>query len=769
MEGETEKPLRILLVDDNPDDRRLIVRELHKDFGDIDIRQIPGVEQLDRALQEGQFDLVITDYRVGWIDGLEVLYQVKLRYPNCPVIMFTGTGSEEVAVEAMKMGLDDYVIKTPAHFARLSAAVKSVLEKAHQRQKLEEAEARYQKLFEEIPIGLFRISADGKILEANATFLQLFGYQTKEELVGKRITEFYKNPADRKKLLKKLEKDGMVRDFEVEFIRKDGTSFWAELNVSAIRDESGEIAFHEGSIDDITPRKVALKALQESEEKFRTLVNFSSDGIYVAQDGKIVFTNPRIHEWLGYTAEEITSPDFDILSIIEEKDRPVLEERWEAFQRGDYEPRQFSFTALTREGKKVDVEVFEARITWEGRPAILGTLRNVTERNRLEAQLRQAVKMEAIGRLSGGIAHDFNNLLTIINGYSEMLLNTLSPEDPIRNDVLEIHKAGVRAAELTRQLLAFSRRHPMEFRVMNLNDVVRGLEKMLRRVIGEHIQLHIQTQKDLWNIKADPGQMEQVIMNIVVNARDAMPDGGTLTIRTENAILDAEYARSHPGVEAGEYVLLTIADTGIGIAPDIQDKIFEPFFTTKQIGEGTGLGLSTAYGIVRQTGGHIRVYSEPEKGSTFLIYLPRTKEELEHPIPKEGLEHVPRGNETVLVVEDEDIVLRLVVKVLTRLGYRVLTARTGRQAVELLKDESRKIDLVLSDVVMPEMSGSRLVEEVEKCCPDTRILFMSGYSHEIILRGSGGKRSYPYIQKPFTPVALGFKVREVLDGRHGPA
>jgi len=385
------------------------------------------------------------------------------------------------------------------------------------------------------------------------------------------------------------------------------------------------------------------------------------------------------------------------------------------------------------------------------------------ERAALEDQLRQSQKMEAIGRLAGGVAHDFNNLLTVIKGYSQLSLTEMKKEDPFRENIEEIKKAADRAADLTRQLLAFSRRQVMEMKVLDLNDLLKNLDKLLRRVIGEDIELATILDENLGRVKTDPGQIEQVVMSLAVNARDAMSKGGKLTIETANVDLDQAYARVHIAVKPGPYVMISASDTGVGMPPEIRDRIFEPFFTTKEKGKGTGLGLSTVYGIVKQSGGNIWVYSEPEKGTTFKIYLPRVDEPFEELKEKLVKEELPCGNETILIVEDEEDVLKLTGRILSRQGYHVLEASSGEEALRIFKKRKEPFHLLLTDVVMPQMSGRQLEEQLSRVCQDFKVLYMSGYTDNAITHHGVLEKGMNYIQKPFTVDGLIRKVREVLD------
>ena len=398
----------------------------------------------------------------------------------------------------------------------------------------------------------------------------------------------------------------------------------------------------------------------------------------------------------------------------------------------------------------------------------VGVQTDVTERRKLEEQFRQSQKMEAVGQLAGGVAHDFNNLLTVITGYSEILLGNFRPNDPLYGFIEQIRKAGERAATLTRQLLAFSRKQMLVPIVLDLNSLVAEIEKMLSRLIGEDISLKFAAAKNLWKVKVDPGQMEQVVMNLVVNARDAMPQGGKLTIETANIELDEAFAASHPEVSAGKYVMLAVADTGIGMNEAIRARIFEPFFTTKGPEKGTGLGLATVYGIVKQSGGRIDVYSEPGLGTTFKVYLPRAVEEL----TKSKLEITKptpsSGHETILLVEDEEGVRTLARVILSRSGYKILEAKNGGEALLICQSHQGPIEIMVTDVVMPNMSGHQLAQHVRPLRPEMKVLYLSGYTDDAIVRHGIIDSDMPFLQKPFTAEGLSRKVREVLDASNAP-
>jgi two-component system, cell cycle sensor histidine kinase and response regulator CckA len=385
------------------------------------------------------------------------------------------------------------------------------------------------------------------------------------------------------------------------------------------------------------------------------------------------------------------------------------------------------------------------------------------EKAALQEQLRQSQKMEAIGQLAGGIAHDFNNLLTVIQGYSEIALLSLKQTDPLRDTILRINEAGIKAGNLTQQLLAFSRRQVLEMKVVDLNETIRELNNMLRRVIGEDIELITMLEKDLWYTKVDPRQIDQVIINLAVNARDAMPTGGRLTIETANVNVDKSYTDVHADILPGPHVMLSVSDTGTGIPPEIKNRIFEPFFTTKERGKGTGLGLSTIYGIINQCGGSISVYSKSGQGATFNIYLPQVAEA--SIVLKKGTNQIksPRGNETILVVEDDAAAKRLTVEILNMQGYLVLEASNGTEALKIARTYEKNIQLVLTDVVMPQMSGKEMIDRLRILRANIKALFMSGYTNNAIVHHGVLDKGLFYIQKPFTVDGLSKKIREVLD------
>lgn len=509
-------------------------------------------------------------------------------------------------------------------------------------------------------------------------------------------------------------------------------------------------------------RKRAEQALSKSEQRYRDMVENAHDIIYSHDlEGNYTSMNKAGERITGYTHEEALK-----LNLAQTVAPECLEKARQMLRRklAGEDVTAYDLEIIAKDGRRIAVEL-DSRIIFEDGVAVgvQGIARDVTERKQLEDQLRQAQKMEAIGQLAGGIAHDFNNLLTAITGYSDLTLKRLPHDNPLRRNVEEVKKAGERAASLTRQLLAFSRKQVLQPKVLDLNAVVSDMEKMLQRLIGEDIELQTALASELGSVKADPGQIEQVIMNLAVNARDAMPHGGNLIIETENVFLNEEYATSHIAVKHGAYVMLAVSDTGEGMSEETQSRIFEPFFTTKELGKGTGLGLSTVYGIVKQSGGNIWVYSEISQGTTFKIYLPRIDEAAQEYLSGVRVEERVYGTEIILLAEDDREVRSLVREALEGYGYRVLEAEGGGAALSVSERHEAPIHLLLTDVVMPKMSGRELADRLTQSRPEIKVLYMSGYTDESIVHHGVLDPDTPFIQKPFGPQALARKVREVLD------
>lgn len=514
-------------------------------------------------------------------------------------------------------------------------------------------------------------------------------------------------------------------------------------------------------------KKDPAALLQRSEKLVAALLESASQGIIgLDKTGHIVLANPKAEEMFGYTREELIGETVEILL-------PESKRGTHTHQRDDYfaHPRTrpmgigMELSGRRKDGKEFPVEVSLSHVeTGDGTFAI-AFVNDISQRKNLEEQLLQAQKMDAVGRLAGGVAHDFNNMLTVVLGYNRMILDELSPVDPLRDCAEEIQRAAERAGALTNRLLAFSRRQLIQPRVMNPNTVVEQTEKMLRRLIGEDIELALHLSSDAGNIKVDPSHLEQAIVNLVVNSRDAMPQGGRVTIETQNVVLDESYARSHLGVQPGPFVMLAVSDTGVGMDAETRKRVFEPFFTTKEKGKGTGLGLATVYGIVKQVNGDIWVYSEPGRGTTIKMYFPRVDEA---PAEENGLESLlphAESSETILVVEDEKGLRELTVRILQKLGYTVLVAAGGAEAIEAAASYTGEISLLLTDVVMPNMSGRQVADRLLTLRPGLKILYFSGYTDSTVIHHGVLEDGVDFLPKPFSREVLANKIREILSRR----
>lgn len=647
----------------------------------------------------------------------------------------------------------------------LAGTAAAALESASLHAQVRTAEANYRSIFENAVEGIFQSTAPGRFITVNPSMARILGYESPQELLGTitdNARQLYVDPESAARVTETLEQADILRDYEFEAYRKDGSHIWVSLNIRVVRNDNGVEIYHEGSIEDITERKRVEGALRESGARYRDLVENAHDIIYEHDlDGNYTSTNKAGEQITGYTREETLKLNLTQTVAPEhlEKSREMIRRKLAGETVTAYELEN-----IAKDGRRIALEVNSSLVFHNGVPVgVQGIARDVTERKRLEEQLRQSQRLEAIGQLAGGVAHDFNNLLTVISGYSDLLLRRLPADGPLKSHVTEIKKAGERAAGLTRQLLAFSRKQILQPKVLDLNTVVSDLDKMLRRLIGEDVDLLTKTEAGLGQVKADPGQIEQVVVNLVVNARDAMEHGGKVTIEMSNVTLTGAYAFQHEQCTPGEYVMLAVSDTGSGIDPAIRGRIFEPFFSTKGAGKGTGLGLSTVYGIVRQSGGNIYVYSEVGKGTAFKIYLPRVDQNSDDVATRGRAAPAVGGHETILLVEDEAQVRQIAQQILESLGYHVLTAENGEQALTIAADYAEDIHLMITDVVMPQMGGRELVERLTVLRPNLRVIYMSGYTDDAIVRHGLMDERLEFIQKPFTPDALARKIRTALE------
>jgi len=608
------------------------------------------------------------------------------------------------------------------------------------------------------------------IVALNFAFTRLTGYLP-EEVAGQPVQVLGGEHTQPTMLdmLPEILQSGQARSWRAIHYRKGGEEVLLEVSAAPLRDESGSIAYLTALLRDVTAQSRLENALRQNER----LLQHISDAlpavlyIYDMESGSLRYVSRESLAILGRLPGELTGGEMMLEQLLYPDDLPHVRQEMERLKHA-------------REGAMVEAECRARHRTGEWKwlmlrtivfdrfpdgsaRQLLGVAIDVTESRRLREQLSQSSKMEGLGRLAGGVAHDFNNLLTIIQSYTEMAQESLPEEHPVQAYLQHILHASEQASNLTIQMLTFARRRIISPKVVNVNDLVREAEALLQRVLPENVRLVTTLEPDLWQVYADPTQVEQVILNLALNARDAMPEGGALTIETANMTLDDSYTSRHIEVRTGEYVLLAVSDTGIGMDEHTLARVFEPFFTTKDVGKGTGLGLATCYGIVRQAGGHIWVYSEPGKGTTFKVYLPRTHEasvsSSGHAVQKKAV----GGAETILVVEDNDDVRRVAVAVLEMHGYRVLQAGNGEEALALMDNLTEKVHLLLTDVVMPGMSGPTLALQLRERYPHLKVLYTSGYTENVIVHHGVLNEGIAFLSKPYRPADLTQRVREVLD------
>jgi two-component system cell cycle sensor histidine kinase/response regulator CckA len=651
----------------------------------------------------------------------------------------------------------DVVDGAPGRPRRMFGTVQDITEFRRAQDELRASESRFRVFVDHATDAFFLHDRRGVILDVNQQACDSLGY-TREELVGMSPQQIDLDTDFQTRIGSRLE-SGEVLALDSRHRRKDGTTFPVEVRLRRFRMDGRRYAV--ALVRDITQRKEAERALIESYNLLNAVVEGTPGAVFVKDlNGRYLMINSIGARWFGLTVDEVIGKDDrdlfppKIADEIVEHDRRVLDSGEPQTIEESATMRGVSRVFLTSRGVYRDAQKQVI--------GLVGFSRDITELKRLEQQFRQAQKMEAVGQLAGGIAHDFNNLLTAIIGFGEMAFNGLAPADPNRELLSEIRRAGQRAANLTRQLLAFSRKQVLRPEVVSLNTLLCDVIKLLQRLISEDIEIALAPDDTLGLTLIDPGQFEQAIINLAVNARDAMPQGGRLDIQTRNIEIDEDYASVRDEVEPGSYVMVAVSDTGHGMDEKIRSRIFEPFFTTKDVGDGTGLGLAMVYGFVKQSGGHVEAYSEPGHGTTFRICLPRVFETEATPVAADDMAPIPKGHETVLLVEDEEVVRNLSRRVLQSAGYTVLVARHGPEAILLAGQHEGPIHLLATDLVMPRMSGLEVASQLSQSRPDMRILLMSGYPNEAVIR-HGVPAGASLLQKPFNAVALARAVRHVLD------
>jgi PAS domain S-box-containing protein len=760
-------PIRVLHLEDDPDYSDLVRCSLEQDGIAAELEVVTTAEEFALALEGRAFDIILADYLLPHANGLDALEVARVKAPETPFLLVSGTIGEQAAIQSVRAGATDYVLK---HLpGRLVPSIRRAIEEAaekRERRRIQEEFARreqyYRTLTENALDVLITMSREATLLWCSPSVERVLGYAA-DSLPGTTASEWV-HPEDQSKLMEGLQQaladPALLVRIDLRVRHRDGTWRYLEaLGQNRLDDpELGAILV---TLRDITQRKLAEANLGESERRFRELFEASPDAIFVTDTtGAVLDVNPAACELHHLTREELTK--LSITDLVPPDQVESVRKSFRDLTVGEL--RRVEGHSRGANGKSVPVEVHANPIEYRGKAAMLLHVRDISERILLEDQLRQAQKMEAIGQLAGGVAHDFNNILTVIHGHASLLQSGPALDEASARSAQQISQAAERAAALTRQLLAFSRRQVMQVRVLDMNEVVCNMTKMLGRILGEDIALQLSYCPGQALVNADAGMMEQVLLNLAVNSRDAMPKGGLLKIRISIREFGSGELAGKPEVRPGPFVCVSVSDTGCGILPENLRRIFEPFFTTKEVGKGTGLGLATVYGIARQHHGWVEVASTIHRGSTFTLFLPMTAT----PAPKveeaASAAAVRGGKETILVVEDEGPVRDLVCTVLQGHGYRILQAASGPEAIGVWKKNKTAINLLLTDMVMPDrMSGGELARRLCTERPDLKVLFTSGYSSEGVGQEVLRNPRLNYLQKPYHPLRLASAVRDCLD------
>ena len=772
------EPIRIVLLEDVNTDAELIIRALRQDGLSVDVRHAQSRDIFESMLRDGAMDVILSDYSLPDISGMEAFHMAGKLCPRVPFIFVTASLDESTAVQCMKAGATDYVLKD--HLVRLGPAVRGALERREKecaRLRSEEAlrdrDALLQGILHSLPHQIAVLDRDGAIILVNESWSRYVNEHTLMDVpnasIGRNLLALWDEAAAAGSLPARQVRSGVRevlagdRDsfvMEHDCRTENGETHWFTFVVSPLGSQRGGavVANH-----DITERKNMEEATSLLEKRYRRFFEEdSSAGFLSTPEGEVLDVNPAFAKLFELqSAKGAECPLLDRLTLAANPWGDLMD-----LLRRKHKLEHHGLQMLTARGREISVvgNIVGDFDEHDTLTEVRGYLIDETALRDMESQFLQAQKMEAIGLLAGGVAHDFNNLLSAILGHTEFAASEVGPDHPVHEDLQSIRKAGERAATLTRQLLAFSRRQILQPVILDLNTTVKELEKMLRRLIGENIDLVAVLSKDLGRVKADAGQIEQVIVNLAVNARDAMPHGGRLALETSNVDIGVQYAREHLGALPGPYVLLAVTDSGCGMSEQTMSRIFEPFFTTKPEGKGTGLGLSTVYGIVKQSGGNICVYSEVGKGTTFKVYFPRIDAEVAGAHRRAAAELAsPHGNETILLVEDDDGVRALCKRILEGKGYSVIESRTGEGALRVSECYPGEIHLLLTDIVIPGLSGPEAALKIHEQRPGIRIVYMSGYTgNAALFLGSIGRKAL-FIHKPFSPEELCKQVRRALD------
>jgi two-component system cell cycle sensor histidine kinase/response regulator CckA len=783
---------RILLVDDDP--AQLKLGRLHLLEAGFSVETAAGVDEAILKAKATQVDAILCDVVMEPFDGFTLCRRLREQPELASVPVVLASAHYDVQSDeplALHVGASALVLRTSDFVSEIRALRSSLQRGAGHAQpqfdngmlqvhlqkgaqelaklvtRARRADVRYRSLFESAIDAISVLTPEGIIVEANRRWQDVLMIPP-EQLIGRHVRDLSARGHENDntaRFLKSVEEGG-GRDEAVPLKRADGVTVYMEFSTNVVQLDGGPLVFCIGR--DVTERVLSARALEAAEEKYRSLVERMPEAVWTA-DGelRITYISPNVVNVCGSTAQEFCAED--------------LAARLARIHPEDLELARRAFEGLVKDGKPFDIEYRRMRkdgvwgwirnraiVTFDrdGKRGAEGLISDVTDRRQLEEQLRHAQKMEAIGTLAGGIAHDFNNMLNVLLGYTMMLLEGMPSHHPMHEALSEMKRAGERSADLTHQLLAFSRQKPPVVQVVDLNESIVSVEKLARRLVGEDIAIVTRLSPERCKVSADLGQIEQVIMNLTVNSRDAMPAGGTLTFETAVETLGVGSAEPLGEVKPGCYAMLGVTDTGVGMNGETQARIFEPFFTTKEFGKGTGLGLSIVFGIVRQSGGHIRVHSEPNRGTSFRVYLPIALDDAKPAVQRRSTRSESIADETILLVEDEEQVRKFAASVLRKAGYDVLVARDPNEALLIYETHGHEINLLLTDVIMPQLNGWELAKQILKSHPKMKIIYMSGYTDTVSFDRAESP-GVAFLQKPISPNALRGKVRAVLDSSSG--
>ncbi|MDZ7360668.1 MAG: response regulator [candidate division KSB1 bacterium] len=769
-----EQQTKILIVEDE----NIVAKDIQntlKSLGYVVAGIAASGEDAIQKAGETRPDLVLMDIMLrGYQDGVEAAQKIQAQY-NLPVIYLTAYTDDKTLQRAKITEPYGYILK-PFEERELHIAIEMAIHKHRMAKKLQEREQLLSKILRTINDAVIVLDPKGEVIFMNAAAENLTGW-TQKDAAGKAVAEIFQivdGDGQTAATNESLTPAGGER--QSWLLAKDGRKIPIDDEAAALRDEAGNLTGAVLVFRDITARRQA----QANEERFRQMAENIREVFWMldAKQSTLLYVSPAYEEIWGRSCESLYQQPQSFFEAIHPDDRERVMAAHARQLAGEQTHEEYRLCRADGKERWIWDRRFPIKDKNGEVYRIAGIAEDITERKRAEEalrhseeQLRKSQRLEAIGRLAGGLAHDFNNMLTAIIGTSELAMLELHRDHPVRRDLKEIKQTADRAAHLTRQLLAFARQQIIAPGILNVNDLLLNLDKMLRRLIGEDIELVIAPSSDIGLVKAEAGQIEQVIVNLAVNARDAMPQGGKLILQTENTTIEQKTSSQPVELPPGEYVVLTVCDNGLGMTEEAKSHLFEPFFTTKEVGKGIGLGLATCYGIIKQNGGHIEVKSAVGEGSTFRIYLPRIDKMAGAMLEQEGPGALlqgsrPSGNETVLLVEDEPTVREVATRMLREQGYNVLVAANGDEALNLVRSRpSEPIHLLVTDVVMPRLSGRAVADQLRATRPEMKVLFISGYSDDTLTRHGASSRdtNLNFLQKPFSPSLLAYKIREVLD------